>query len=77
MGYFWIPDIECKLQDIASSLRKPKVKKKGSDDISAAVGPDPAEVQGSASNNFFHSLFNRFYTDTVILVLIFLFRCHR
>uniref|UniRef100_A0A6N2N2B1 Sister chromatid cohesion protein n=1 Tax=Salix viminalis TaxID=40686 RepID=A0A6N2N2B1_SALVM len=38
--------------DIASSLRKPKVKKKGSDDISAVVQPDPAELQDATIGSF-------------------------
>ncbi|KAB5516460.1 hypothetical protein DKX38_027108 [Salix brachista] len=38
--------------DIASSLRKPKVKKKGSDDISAVIQPDPAELQDATIGSF-------------------------
>lgn len=38
--------------DIASSLRKPKVKKKGSGDISAVIQPDPAELQDATIGSF-------------------------
>ncbi|XP_065632831.1 sister chromatid cohesion protein SCC2 isoform X2 [Quercus suber] len=35
-----------------SSSRKPKVKKKSSDDFSSSVGPDPAELQVATIGNF-------------------------
>ncbi|KAM3760976.1 hypothetical protein ACB098_01G233000 [Castanea mollissima] len=35
-----------------SSSRKPKVKKKSSDDFSSSVGPDPAELQDATIGNF-------------------------
>ncbi|CAK7338590.1 unnamed protein product [Dovyalis caffra] len=38
--------------DITSSLRKPKVKKKGSDDISAVIQQDPAELQDATIGSF-------------------------
>lgn len=68
-----IPDIDDKQQDTASSLRKPKVKKKRSDDITAAVQPDPAEFQGRASNDTFkphaHCPLPLYLINSLILVL--------
>lgn len=44
--FFWLI-LKMELQYVStSSSRKPKVKKKSSDDFSSSVGPDPAELQG-------------------------------
>lgn len=56
----FIGNLGDKLQDIASSLRKPKVKKKGSGDISAVIQPDPAELQGRATGDILNSYLSHF-----------------
>jgi len=60
LGSIFIGNLGDKLQDIASSLRKPKVKKKGSDDISAVIQPDPAELQGRATGDILNSYLSHF-----------------
>lgn len=75
-GSIFIGNLGDKLQDIASSLRKPKVKKKGSDDISAVIQPDPAELQGRATGDILNSLSLSFLIHFMVLLLTSFFRCN-
>ncbi|CAK7355639.1 unnamed protein product [Dovyalis caffra] len=64
------------LRDITSSLRKPKVKKKGNDDISAVIQQDLAELQRRAADDILNSYLSYVSFIFMILLLTTFLRCH-